>query len=130
MVEADARWRGGRRRGGHMMRRALAELDRILRGEATRPSAMRAGTIELPVGQLAGLLIVLGLMYGECMGSYALFKSGGPSVLQMIAATVKLPLLFGLTLLVTFPSLYVFNALVGSRLSLPAVLRLLIAALS
>jgi hypothetical protein len=39
------------------------------------------------------------------------------------------PLLFFMTLLVTFPSLYVFNALVGSRLSLPALLRLLVAAL-
>jgi hypothetical protein len=35
-----------------------------------------------------------------------------------------------LTLLVTFPSLYVFNALVGSRLVLTSVLRLLVAALA
>jgi hypothetical protein len=40
------------------------------------------------------------------------------------------PLLFFLTLVVTFPSLYVFNALVGSRLSLASVFRLLIAALA
>jgi hypothetical protein len=40
------------------------------------------------------------------------------------------PLLFLLTLLVTFPSLYVFNALVGSRLLLTSVLRLLVAALA
>ena len=38
-------------------------------------------------------------------------------------------MLFFLTLIVTFPSLYVFNALVGSRLSFRTVLRLLIAAL-
>jgi hypothetical protein len=43
---------------------------------------------------------------------------------------VKVPLLFFLTLLVTLPSLYVFNALVGSRLTLGAVLRLLVAALA
>jgi hypothetical protein len=42
---------------------------------------------------------------------------------------LKVPALFFLTLLVTFPSLYVFNALVGSRLGLAAVLRLLIASL-
>jgi ABC-type sugar transport system substrate-binding protein len=35
-----------------------------------------------------------------------------------------------LTLPVTFPSLYVFNALVGSRLSLRSVLRLLVAMLA
>ncbi len=42
---------------------------------------------------------------------------------------LKVPALFFLTLLVTFPSLYVFNALVGSRLGLIVVLRLLIASL-
>ena len=36
--------------------------------------------------------------------------------MQVLASMVKVPLLFYLTLLVTFPSLYVFNALVGSRL--------------
>jgi hypothetical protein len=39
------------------------------------------------------------------------------------------PLLFVLTLVVTFPSLYVFSALMGSRLTVPAVLRLLVASL-
>ena len=48
---------------------------------------------------------------------------------QLLASTVKVPLLFCLTLLVTFPSLYVFNALVGSRLSMVAMLRLVVAAL-
>ena len=42
---------------------------------------------------------------------------------------LKVPALFFLTLLITFPSLYVFNALVGSRLTPAALLRLLIAAL-
>ena len=42
---------------------------------------------------------------------------------------VKIPLLFYLTLLVTLPSLYVFNALVGSRLTLATVVRLLVASL-
>jgi hypothetical protein len=38
-------------------------------------------------------------------------------------------MLYFLTLLITFPSLYVFNALVGCRLDFGAILRLLIAAL-
>jgi hypothetical protein len=49
--------------------------------------------------------------------------------MQMLAASVKVPALFLLTLLVTFPSLYVFNALVGSQLRFVANLRLLVAAL-
>ena len=43
---------------------------------------------------------------------------------------MKAPLLFYLTLLVTFPSLYVFNALMGSRLDVLAALRLLVASIS
>lgn len=49
--------------------------------------------------------------------------------MQLVASTLKVPALFFLTLLVTFPSLYVFNALVGSRLGFISVLRLLIASL-
>ena len=49
--------------------------------------------------------------------------------MQVLASMVKVPLLFYLTLLVTFPSLYVFNALVGSRLRLGTVVRLLVASL-
>ena len=47
----------------------------------------------------------------------------------MAYSAAKVPMLFFLTLIVTFPSLYVFNALVGSRLSFRTVLRLLVAAL-
>ena len=45
--------------------------------------------------------------------------------MQMLATILKVPLLFLLTLIVTFPSLYVFSALSGSRLSAGATLRLL-----
>jgi len=58
----------------------LGDLDRILRGEATRPSALRAGTIELPVGRLGAMIVVLGLVYGFCMGCYALFKGGSAGI--------------------------------------------------
>lgn len=111
------------------MRGWWTDLDRILRGEATRPEALRRGTIVVPVGGLTVVLVVLGAAYGACMGSFALFKAGGPSWLQMLAGMVKVPALFLLTLAVTFPSLYVFNALVGSRLTLVPVLRLLLASL-
>jgi hypothetical protein len=71
------------------------------------------------------------------MGSYSVFKVVDPAVartapwyLQLVATTVKVPALFMLTLVVTFPSLYVFNALVGSRLTIVPVLRLLVASLA
>lgn len=112
------------------MWRSLRELDRLLRGDATRPSAMRLGTLEIPAGGLSLVAIVLGLVYGVCMAFYTLFNGGHSPVLQLVATALKVPLLFFLTLLVTFPSLYVFNALVGSRLSALSLLRLLIAALA
>ena len=108
----------------------LKDLDRILRGEATKLSELRRGTIEIPVGGITMVLVVLAMIYGACIGSFSVFRGGESSGLQLIASTLKVPALFVLTLLVTFPSLYVFNALVGSRLFLPAVLRLLVAALA
>lgn len=107
----------------------LIQLDRILRGEATRPTALRRGTIELPAGGLSIVLIGLAMIYGACMGCFALFSSRGPGLMQLVASTLKVPALYFLTLAITLPSLYVFNALVGSRLTLASVVRLLIAAM-
>jgi hypothetical protein len=108
----------------------LRELDRILRGEATRMAALRGGRMEIPAAGLSFVTIVLGMFYGLCMGSFAVINARAGSYLQMLASMVKVPALFFLTLLVTFPSLYVFNALVGSRLSFTSMLRLLVAAMA
>ena len=37
----------------------IRELDRILRGEATRLANLRAGRIDVPIGGLSALLVVL-----------------------------------------------------------------------
>lgn len=113
----------------------IRSLDRVLKGEVTKPAALRGGMIDIPGGGLTFLLAILGALYGVCMGVFALvgrWGGGGASqgLLQMTYSAVKVPMLFLLTLLVTFPSLYVFNALVGCRLLLSAVLKLLIAALA
>ena len=106
------------------------DLDRVLRGEATDPAALDRGTIDIRAGGLSAVLILLAMIYGACMGSFALFKAGGPTYWQLVASTIKVPLLFVMTLVVTLPSLYVSNALVGSRLAPAAVVRLLVAALA
>jgi hypothetical protein len=116
------------------MWKSIQSLDRILRGEATRLSDLRRGTLDVPLGGLSLVILVLGAFYGACMGAYAIItRYGEPTAAmgyqQLAASAAKVPLLFFLTLIVTFPSLYVFNALVGSRLSLAALLRLLVAAL-
>src|SRR5688572_30781870 len=112
------------------MKNALRQLDRILRGDATRLSELKGGRIEVGSAGLAGVLTVLGVFYGACMGAFAVTGSGSGDARQIIASAIKVPALFLLTLAVTFPSLYVFNALVGSRLRAESLLRLLAAAMA
>lgn len=108
----------------------ITALDRLLRGELTQMTALSKGGLKLPLRGMTLLLVVLGMVYGVCMGSFALLHYDGPRLMQVVASTLKVPLLFLLTLCVTFPSLYVFNALVGSQLRLLTNLRLLVAALA
>jgi hypothetical protein len=108
----------------------ILTLDRILRGEATQPSALQQDKFQIPVFGLAVVCDMLGIFYGLCMGVFSITPGGNGHPMQMLASSVKVPALFLATLIVTFPSLYVFNALVGSRLGVLSVLRLLIAALA
>jgi hypothetical protein len=112
------------------MQSAIRSLDRLLRGESTRLPRLRDGRLDVPTLGFLGLINLLGAIYGVCMGLFAVTPGGSGQWMQIVAAMVKTPALFLLTLLVTFPSLYVFNALVGSRLVLPSVWRLLIASLA
>lgn len=119
------------------MRDHLLQLDRLLRGDTTRPEQLNDGRLEIDIRSIATVIALLGAIYGLCMGSFSLLKTVPETVddpfgryLQVVATTIKVPALFYLTLVVTFPSLYVFNALVGSRLSLHSVLKLLLASLA
>jgi len=107
-------------------------LDRVLRGEATRLPELSEETIQIPAVGLSAVVLGLGMVYGVCMGCFALVNRQelADRLGQLLASTVKVPALFMLTLVVTFPSLYVFNALVGTRLTLRAMLRLLVASLA
>ncbi len=113
----------------------ICELDRILRGEATKPVDIRQADIRIPTLGISFVVMTLAVIYGLCMGAFALIRGlEGGSVsdgyLQTLATMCKVPLLFALTLVITLPSLYVFNALVGSQLKFLPVLRLLIASLA
>lgn len=122
IVEAG---RDGRRRWAEGFR----DLDRILRGESTSLPALREGEVPGPAGRLTWVLVGLCMAHGACMGTFAVLSPKGPGLMQVAATMVKVPLLFYLTLVVTLPSLYVLNALVGSRLSFRSVFRLLTASL-
>lgn len=106
----------------------LRDLDALLRGERTTAgdSTGSPAGIALPVGRMVILAVVLGGIYGFFMGWFRAASGKPDGWEQIIASTIKLPLLFLLTLLVTFPSLYVFNCLVGARLGFVAMLRLLV----
>ena len=103
------------------------QLDRVLRGEGTRSDDLRGGRLPVSARAMAWAVALLGGFYGACMGSFNLFGGHGYP-LQIVSSALKVPALFLLTILVTFPSLYVFNALVGGRLSLTNMLRLILAA--
>ena len=104
----------------------IAQLDRILRGNVTHPSQLQQGRLDIQLSGLLLLMMLLGMAYGFCMSWFAVLRED-PQYMQIVASMIKVPLLFFLTLVVTCPSLYVFNALVGSRLSFSQMLRLLIA---
>lgn len=113
------------------MTAAFTHLDRILRGDTTRPDRLRDNSLaELPVATLALILVALAGSYGICMGVYAITGAGNGDYRQVVASALKVPALFGLTLLVTLPSLYVFNALLGSRLTFAGLIRLMVAAMA
>ncbi|MCC6359984.1 MAG: hypothetical protein IT450_14665 [Phycisphaerales bacterium] len=111
------------------MTRWLTQLDDLLRGRRTDPQSLADGRVRISAPGFLTLAIVLGALYGLFMGLFAVINRSPTELMQLVASMVKLPALFLLTLLITFPSLYVFNALVGCRLTAASMLRLLVGAI-
>lgn len=115
---------------------SLKQLDELLRGRLTLPQSLAEGRLKLSLRQFVPLAAGLGATYGLFMGWYAIsLYVGGTTpeparLQQLLASTVKLPMLFLLTLVVTFPSLYVFNALFGCPAGFLDTLRLLVGAIT
>ena len=98
----------------------LFAVDRILRGESIPLLAGENRDFKFPVVGVSMVVIAMAVVYGFCMGVFSLIHGAESSeysraLLQTFASMTKVPMLYCLTLLITFPSLYVFNALVGSR---------------
>jgi hypothetical protein len=115
---------------------ALRDLDDLLRGNRTRPQELTERGFDVRARRMAITITFLCMLYGVCMGTFSLLKETPPTLndpsgryLQVLASTLKTPALFFLTLLVTLPSLYVSNALVGSRLSAFNLIKLVVASL-
>lgn len=107
----------------------LKALDGLLRGQSTTAESLRTSAAPLRLRVFVPWSLGLGACYGFFMGWYAICSGQSSAVWQAAASTIKLPMLFLATLIVTFPSLYVFNALIGCRLTFVATLRLLVAAI-
>jgi hypothetical protein len=107
--------------------RVFRTIDQLLRGRLAGP---QEGGIEIRTKTLLVAVAILGVAYGAFMGLYAALRGGSHAALQMAASMAKVPLLFVLTLVVTFPSLYVFSSLARSRLTFEATLRLLLSAIT
>jgi hypothetical protein len=97
--------------------------DNLLRGEVSAAGGSREP--RLPVlGSLILAIVVYGMVYGAVMGSY-----GGMSGLrfwQAVYSAVKVPLLMISTFLLSLPSFFVLNTLLGLRDDFPRVVRALI----
>lgn len=108
----------------------IRQLDELLRGDRLRGEVLAQGRADISFRVFVPMACVLGAIYGLFMGWYALFRGADLALLQALSSSVKFPALFLLTLLVTFPSLYVFNALVGCRMSFGSTARVLVAAIA
>ncbi len=112
------------------MREFFGSLDRLLRGDFTKKEDLTAGRVQVPVRTLVLAGLLLGVVYGAFMGIYGASRPNNPSFQQLLATAIKVPMLFLLTLLVAYPSLYVFSALAQSRLRFLDSLRLMLIAIA
>lgn len=107
------------------MRQLWRQVDQLLRRQesALADDALR----DVRASYLVVGIVLLAAVYGFFMGWYAIFSRAVPEWRQVAADTWKMPTLFLMTLVICFPSLYVFSALLGSRLSFAQMLRVLLA---
>lgn len=93
------------------------EIDALLRHGNRR----RAGTLE---GKRAlGVFLLCGGFYGAIMATFALSPERAP---LMAYGMVKVPMLFGCTMLLAIPGFYVLSALRGLGSDFPKILALLV----
>ena len=89
-------------------------------GLARSLDALLRGFPPTPVHGLT-LAVVGGVTYGAVMGSYGGW--GGDRVWQVVYSGAKVPLLLLVTFVLTLPSFFVLNSVMGLRADFPAVLR-------
>jgi hypothetical protein len=116
------------------MRELVGSADRLLRGSWGARGAAREELARGRIATSASTLIAVGVaggaLYGVAMGLFGLLRPVHATWKQALANSVKVPLLFLLTLVVAFPSLYAFSALADSKLRIRETLKLLLVAVA
>jgi hypothetical protein len=102
----------------------LRLADDVLRGGGSFDRIRRTAR-RPPAGALTLLIVVFGLAYGAVMGLYG--GIAGPRIWQVVYSAVKVPFLLMTTFLLSFPSFFVVNTLLGLRNDFAQVVRALIA---
>jgi hypothetical protein len=93
----------------------------------------RASWTTLPSGAMRGLtrligcLVVFGLLYGATMGTFRGLAGESQWVRQIAYSAVKVPLLLLATFLISLPSFFVLNTLLGLRGDFNQAIRAIIA---
>jgi len=104
------------------MRSLLLRADHLLRGH----DAVVVTLTPTRLRHLLALMIAFGGIYGMVMGSFA--GIWGDRSLQLLFSAVKVPLLLMATFLLSLPSFFVLNTVLGLRSDFAVVLRALVAA--
>ncbi len=110
---------------------SFSYIDHLLRNRAQVATDINTEQ-RVKQNTLACLIVFLSLstLYGLIMGSQNLIRGYSSGWLFSLAAAVKLPMLFLLTLLICLPLFYVLNVLIGPSLRFSVVVGTLLASIA
>ena len=101
----------------------LLSADNLLRAGLASPYGRTPGVPGF--GRLLLLILVFGLFYGAAMGTFTGF--GPDRAVQIVYSAVKVPLLLLATFVLSLPSFFVINTLLGLRADFAEAVRALVA---
>jgi hypothetical protein len=78
--------------------------------------------------RMSACLVLCGLFYGAVMGTFRALASQPQWALQIAYSAIKVPLLLTMTFIISLPSFFVINTLVGLRKNFVQSVRALVAA--
>jgi hypothetical protein len=109
----------------------LAALDHLLRYRESFFEEIFAGKdVGARLRWFSTMSAILCAIYGASMGFQGFAQGFGVGMLQSATSAVKVPILFLLSLMISYPVLYVVSALMGVRLAFGQTLALIMMALT